>query len=502
VFRSERDGGGLYVIPSTGGSAQLLVQGGLDPRFSPDGRWVAYWSGDPLSTEGASVWVIPSSGGKPGRIHPEFLDARHPVWSADGRYLLFVGHAEGPRQSGDWYVVPFENGASAGRVIRTGAETLLRMQTVRETSEAYYSGAAVIPSAWVSGQVVFSARLMPMGRQSGGLPHLLRIPISPSILEAGGAAHEITTGSDWDGHPSVSAGGCVVFSRRESRPEIWSIAPDGSGEPRRLTADTGDARPSISLDGRRLAYRFHLAGDRGEYRVLDLETGRQIARLAQNSPRDWPIFLSSTGDELVYSSGGIFRVRLPDGKTERIARRGGEQAASCSPDGKRVLVQRGWRGLGLLEIETGHEREFLRGDRFPIVEARFSPDGKWVAYTLAARPHPQIFVVAVEAPEQPIEVTPDTSSAVSPAWSADGNQLYFLTPCQGFRCIWARRLEPQRKKPLGEPFPVRHFHHARYGLTSGIDPQNVGLVAARDKLVFGMFETVGNVWSLPSLPRP
>ena len=36
----------------------------------------------------------------------------------------------------------------------------------------------------------------------------------------------------------------------------------------------------------------------------------------------------------------------------------------------------------------------------------------------------------------------------------------------------------------------------------GIDPQNVGLAVARDKLVFGVFETTGNIWSLPSFARP
>jgi hypothetical protein len=157
--------------------------------------------------------------------------------------------------------------------------------------------------------------------------------------------------------------------------------------------------------------------------------------------------------------------------------------------------------VNILDTATGRDRELLRDERFPIVEARFSPDDKWIAFTLAARPYPQIFITPIEADQARMAVTAADASAGSPAWSADGNQLYYLAPCQGFRCIWARRLDPHRKTPLGEPFAVRHFHHARYSLLGGIDPQNVGLVAARDKLVFGMFETMGNIWSLPSLPR-
>jgi eukaryotic-like serine/threonine-protein kinase len=45
AFRSERQGGGIYVIPALGGEPLLIAPGGRNPRFSPDGRRIAYWTG-------------------------------------------------------------------------------------------------------------------------------------------------------------------------------------------------------------------------------------------------------------------------------------------------------------------------------------------------------------------------------------------------------------------------------------------------------------------------
>ncbi len=47
VFRSDRNGGGIYEIPTLGGEVRFVARDGLDPKFSPDGSQVAYWVGDP-----------------------------------------------------------------------------------------------------------------------------------------------------------------------------------------------------------------------------------------------------------------------------------------------------------------------------------------------------------------------------------------------------------------------------------------------------------------------
>ncbi|MCB0008746.1 MAG: DPP IV N-terminal domain-containing protein, partial [Anaerolineales bacterium] len=56
---------GLYMLDEIGGQPRPLVKGDgnpiLDPRFSPDGQWVAY-------VQAAELYVVPVSGGEPRQL--------------------------------------------------------------------------------------------------------------------------------------------------------------------------------------------------------------------------------------------------------------------------------------------------------------------------------------------------------------------------------------------------------------------------------------------------
>jgi len=87
-------GGNIWVANPDGSGARQLTYSYRDqgPALSPDGKWVAFYSGVEEDTGYGQVFMIPSQGGVVQQFrHPDLQGAEHPAFSPDGGSLVLVG---------------------------------------------------------------------------------------------------------------------------------------------------------------------------------------------------------------------------------------------------------------------------------------------------------------------------------------------------------------------------------------------------------------------------
>jgi tricorn protease len=90
-----RGKGELVVTDADGGNEVVVHRNFYRPtyRWSPDGRWIALSSEDQHAN--SEIYIIPASGGDPYNVsrHPDYDEL--PVWTPDGRRLLWSSHRHG-----------------------------------------------------------------------------------------------------------------------------------------------------------------------------------------------------------------------------------------------------------------------------------------------------------------------------------------------------------------------------------------------------------------------
>jgi Tol biopolymer transport system component len=272
------------------------------------------------------------------------------------------------------------------------------------------------------------------------------------------------------------------------------------GTPKQVAGGGINDWPSLTFVGSRLAYvstRYGQgqAGFGGIYSIVvrEFASGREAAIPVLATP-----LLSPDGRRMAYAKGGIYITSVAS--LDQI----GDPQLACadcgrpcgfSPDGSK-LIHRTAGGLGLLDLTTGEKMSLVEA-RSTITEARISPDHRWIVFQETAAGVSRIWLARFgTSPIPRSEWHPLTDGSGwddRPRWSPDSNLLYFLSDRDGFRCIWAQRLDSVTKHPAGSPFAVYHSHESRCSLLS-VNPVYAGLEVARDMLVFVNGQTAGNVW--------
>jgi Tol biopolymer transport system component len=487
VYRSERDGGGIYMLPVSGeGEPRLLAKGGIRPRFSPNGKWVAYYT---VSSEGNAtpfpagrLYVIPPAGGVPKQVRPEFLTARYPVWAPDSDLLLF----EGANSQGalDWWVTPIDGGDAT----RTHAFEKMDSLAVHAA-----------PERWDRNNVLFAAT------REANL-HLWELAIDPHGWQASGTPRQLTNSDGVDQAAAVSQDGRIMFGSMRVTMDIWSLPLDGakrqpSGPLQRVTDDHAlNQTPAVGVNTEKMIYVSNKRGSRDIW-VHDLKAGADWALTSFHRVSHRPV-LSWDENRVAYGTFidkhcAIVVQDLGRGSSRNITS-GCFNIWDWSPDGSSLLVYDPGEAMisaQLLKIESGQRQTLLSRPNVSVFDAGFSRDGKWIAFSAGdSIAEAEVFIApfhgtAIKAADW-IPVTHGGGSMA--AWAPDAGALYYQSSRDGFHCIWAQQLN-SAGRPIGEPYAIQHLHSASLGLHI-IRPNDFHMSATKDRLVFNMTQATANLW--------
>jgi len=492
VYSSDRDGNfDLYVRQLGGQQTIRLTQHPAPdwfPSFSADGSKIVYLVASAL-TRTAKLFLVSAGGGIPRALQPEFsvplagASFSWPLWSADGKSILFEGFRPGDRESRDWYLAPVAGGPAV-RIKAPVQSVYVRLLFAWRNDSVYYAQGSTI----------------------GGMS-LYRVSLSGGSHPEAAAPQLITSPGGMQYGASISSDGRMVFSTISPNINVWSVAlKPGEGtassplEP--VTSDPmGKFDFSVSSDRSKLAWTSY-SQHQTEIRVREMATGREESFACSNNTLNVVPRLSPDGSRLAYSD-------IVDAK--RVAYIVGSGSAP-QPVGENFIIEGFFSKTGEVLVSDGNQlaRQDLAGSpRRPILDttgqgelfdAALAPSDRLVAFTLAL-PDGTAALYLADVGDQPVsaetwtKLDEDRNYIGSPTWSRDGKTLYYGSNRDGFFCVWAQRIDGAGK-PSGEPFATFHNHAPPDMKFYGI----CWVRAAADRLYLMLSDFKGDLWSL-NLPR-
>jgi Tol biopolymer transport system component/DNA-binding winged helix-turn-helix (wHTH) protein len=432
-----------------------------DPAFSPDGNQVAFGF---FGKDKCGIYTIMIGGDKALRL-TDSPDGS-PTWSPDGRRVAFYRHID---DGSAIYVVPALGG------------TQQRLHVGR--SSPWATGLNWSPDGKV---LAFSE-----GQEDKNRAWIALLSIADSTTR------RLTSpsGQEYDSAPAFSPdGSAVAFVRGIVAGAVSDlyVMPAAGGTPKRLTNDNTWIRGALTWtpDGREIVFSSARGGLDALWRVS--ATGGTPQPVAGVGVVAWSPSISPKGNQLVYQQmafkDSVFRLNLKDDIHRQgppvllRSEKGFNWRPQFSPDGKRFVYET--NGLGYSELWAcdgdGSHCGSLTSLRGTAGAARWSPDGRYIAFEFRPKEHSEVYLLEVGGGAPRLLPTLPGSDNGGPNWSRDGKWIYFYSDHGGepFQ-VW--------KIPFSGGSPVR--------IT-----KNGGIFAAESadgrSLYYAKFETPG-IYKMP-----
>ena len=471
----------VFVASADGGASQLFVrrmddgtvteingtQGALNPFFSPDGQWVAFWTGGKLSK-------VPVGGGAAITL-AELITMTGGAWVDDGELIVATGApyphglvrvpASGGTPSPEAKLEQGELFFNFPQVLRDRRVALVAVvgsppgiESTNIDAVSLTDGrrktivrAATSPHYLPSGHLLYSNR--------GGV---FAAPFDIATLELRGPAVPVLSDASSDtftygAQVAMSSNGTLVYRKLAGAASVplqlqWI---DRSGKREPLPAKPGlySGRPRLSPDGHRLALSLR-EGSGQDIWVYDAD--RDTMTRLTSSPEQFVNFSpvwTADGRHLLFGSmgGGVFWTRADGAGRPEVLFSGKpiQWPTSVAPDGRSLAFNRvdGLPQLWSLDlspepsgVKAGTPTQVLE-DRFEDLEPVFSPDGRWLAYQSNESGRFEVYVrpFAPKAGGRQYRVQISNNSGSQPVWVPNGRELLYYSNGQVMSVEYATR---------------------------------------------------------------
>ena len=372
--------GDVWVTDANGTNPRRLTTHAAhddDPRFSPDGRSIAFTSNRMGNND---VFVVPASGGEATQLTWHTGSDAVQYWTPDGKGIV-INSARGPHAYfSPLYVVPIDGRVPYALPMDAGATGMIR----QDGNVLAYN--RVVPTYWRRGY---------RGNATGNVyVENLR---SKEIVQLTNLDHKSFKSAKNDVYPMWGADGKIYFaSERDSIYNIWRIDADGKN-PTQVTfhKDFGVQFPTISPDGQTIIYE-------NEFDLWTLKV-----------PDGRPHRLTISGD--------FDRV---DNVVAWEASAGRADGFSPAPNGERVAVD--FHGEIFIVPSDSAFGEMMQVTSSPWRDRfqSYSPDGKYIAYVSDESKEEEIWLYEVASGTRR-KVSSHESVKSGIRWSPNGAQLVF-----------------------------------------------------------------------------
>ena len=312
--------GDIYTMPIAGGTPTRIAEGlawEVQPRFSPDGRRIAFTSD---RGGGDNIWIMNADGSDKRQLtKEEFRLLNQASWSPDGNYIVAKKHFTTQRSLGTGEIWLYHVSGGGGVKLVARANEALQ----KELGEPVYApdGSAVYYSRNVTPGPIFEyAQDSTQGTFAIERYDLATGEVTTAVSGYGGAVRP---------QPSPDGRSLAFIRRDKDQTELW-IKDLASGEQRMIYGDLDmDMQETWAVHG-----FYPLIDWTPDGNALVLWAGGKLRRVAADGSGDSVIPFSVNDTRGVADAPHPVIPVSPDSFTAKIPR-----FASVSPDGRTVVFE-------------------------------------------------------------------------------------------------------------------------------------------------------------------